>query len=166
MPRASRRHPKPYILSVHGSLSSASDWQHQPKSFGNAGYGIVAPDLPGCGSSDEHEDSTEHASKKVCESVDVVVSRVTSRDTMVLGGGHDRPALSFHPERSLSYSLLAVSYWRSGPCDLDPTNATPEAAIDRHRPQPSHADEASAMLKDSFEGSCGVRGNGTVARHG
>ena len=87
------QHPKnsrlPYILFTHGFPSSAYDWRHQVNYFSNEGYGIIAPDTLGYGSTDAPLDPHDYVLKTIGDSIMEVVDKVAGKHAKVHGVGHD-----------------------------------------------------------------------------
>lgn len=85
--RVLARSGKPTILFLHGYPSSSYHWLHQTRKCIDAGYGVVAPDLLGYGTTSKPEDYHQYdcvrMSKHVAEILDA------EKVPRVIGVGHD-----------------------------------------------------------------------------
>lgn len=119
---------KPTILFLHGFPSAAYDWRHQISHFSQAGYGVLAPDLLGYGSSDKPESAQEYKGKRMAS--DVVELLDYENIDKVHGVGHDWGSFflsrlaNYHSTRFYSYSFMAVGYMPPNVVfDLESANA-------------------------------------------
>jgi pimeloyl-ACP methyl ester carboxylesterase len=76
-----------YILFLHGFPSSARDWRHQILYFHRKGFGIVAPDLLGYGSTSKPLDLGSYTGKGMSQDVREILKH-EAIDTAI-GVGHD-----------------------------------------------------------------------------
>ncbi|KAG8531297.1 uncharacterized protein KY384_002925 [Bacidia gigantensis] len=112
------QHPKsselPYILFTHGFPSSAYDWRHQVEYFSNEGYGIIAPDTLGYGSTDQPMDVHAYTLRSIADSLIEVVDKVAGNETRVVGVAHDWSAiyspLILHAAFSLHDTAISEPY--------------------------------------------------------
>ncbi|KAI9669695.1 MAG: hypothetical protein M1831_007391 [Alyxoria varia] len=119
---------KPYFFFLHGFPCTSYDWRNQIDYFSSKGYGIIAPDMLGCGSTEQPEDYKEYRLKKMEEEAVGILDAEGAEK--VIGVGHDWgcPTLSrianYHPERLIAYVFLAASYISpKTPFDIDGVNA-------------------------------------------
>lgn len=78
---------KPYILFLHGWPDSAYGWKNQIPYFSNLGYGLIVPDLLGCGGTDKPNELEAYKLKKMCEEVIGILDVHGIKE--VVGVGHD-----------------------------------------------------------------------------
>ena len=78
---------RPTILYLHGFPDDASGWLNAVIHFESLGYGSIAPDLLGYGSTDKPSDAQEYRLKKMAESVSDIV-RHSGVDKVVVAA-HD-----------------------------------------------------------------------------
>ena len=78
---------KPTIPFLHGFPSAAYDWRHQISHFSKAGYGVLAPDLLGYGSTDKPLAAHEYRGKKMAAEIIEILDH--ENINKVHGVGHD-----------------------------------------------------------------------------
>jgi soluble epoxide hydrolase/lipid-phosphate phosphatase len=76
-----------YILFFHGFPSSAHDWRHQILYFHRKGFGIVAPDLLGYGSTSKPLDLGSYTGKGMSQDVREILKHEAIDPA--IGVGHD-----------------------------------------------------------------------------
>jgi soluble epoxide hydrolase / lipid-phosphate phosphatase len=114
---------KPTILFLHGFPSAAYDWRHQISYFSQAGYGVLAPDLLGYGSTDKPIAVEDYRGKKMAAEIVEILDR--EGISKVHGVGHDWGSYllsrlaNYHSDRFFSYSFLDVAYMPPGIFDID-----------------------------------------------
>jgi soluble epoxide hydrolase/lipid-phosphate phosphatase len=106
------------ILFLHGFPSSSYDWRHQISHFSQAGYGVLAPDLLGYGSSDQPQSVLQYAASKMASEIVEIMDY--ERLDQVHGVGHDWGSFllsrlaNYYDARFHSYSFLDVAYMAPG----------------------------------------------------
>ncbi|EEU43835.1 uncharacterized protein NECHADRAFT_30431 [Fusarium vanettenii 77-13-4] len=115
------------LLLLHGFPSTLSDWIHQIRYFSSEGYGILAPDLLGYGSSSKPSDVHQYRLKAMGDELIELLDHLNLQK--VVGIGHDFGAtlLSrlavYHPDRWTCLVFLAVGPPRLGtPFDVNMIN--------------------------------------------
>jgi pimeloyl-ACP methyl ester carboxylesterase len=123
---------KPTVLLLHGFPSSCYDWRFQIAHFTSLGYGIIAPDLLGYGSTDRPSDPSAYRSKKMAqEIIDILDAEGFNEiDKKVHGISHDWGVFlmsrlcNFFPKRWESATFISVAYAPPGrKMDIDAINA-------------------------------------------
>jgi soluble epoxide hydrolase/lipid-phosphate phosphatase len=123
---------KPNLLLLHGFPSSCYDWRYQIAHFTSLGYGIIAPDLLGYGSTDRPSDASAYRGKKMAqEIIDILDAEGFNEiDKKVHGISHDWGVLlmsrlcNYHPKRFESATFMSVAYLPPGEkMDVDAINA-------------------------------------------
>ncbi|KAF2740133.1 alpha/beta-hydrolase, partial [Polyplosphaeria fusca] len=121
--------PKPTILFLHGFPSSSFDWHNQITYFAGKGYGVIAPDLLGYGSTTAPTSLEPYTFKSMTEDIISILKHCQvdlSSGEMLHFVGHDFGAillstlLAYHPNIALTASFVAVPYTPPGvKLDLD-----------------------------------------------
>lgn len=118
----------PTILFLHGFPSSCYDWRHQISFFSDHGYGVLAPDLLGYGSTSKPTELESYRAKKM--SAELVEILDLEKLSQVHAVGHDMGCYllsklaNYFPHRLLSCSFLEVPYSKPGdPFNLETVNA-------------------------------------------
>jgi pimeloyl-ACP methyl ester carboxylesterase len=134
-------HPSPgkaTILFLHGFPSAAYDWRHQVPHFSQAGYGVLAPDLLGYGSTDKPGQPEQYKGKKMASEIIEILDH--EKIDKVHGVGHDWGSYmlsrlaNYHSHRFLSYSFLDVAYMPPGiHFDVEVANAESKAEVGYER---------------------------------
>lgn len=75
------------VLLLHGFPSSSYDWRNLIPALRAAGYGIVAPDLLGCGETSHPDAVEEYAYSKLSGHVAEILAH--EKLDSVIGVGHD-----------------------------------------------------------------------------
>jgi pimeloyl-ACP methyl ester carboxylesterase len=118
---------KPTLLFLHGFPSAVYDWRHQISYFSNTGYGVMAPDLLGYGSSDKPLDIREYKGKKMASEIIEILDH--ENISKVHGVGHDWGSFllsrlaNYYPERFYSYAFLDIAYMPPGLFDIEAAEA-------------------------------------------
>jgi len=105
---------KPTILFSHGFPTPAFVWRSQVAFFEALGFGIVAPDLLGYGSTDKPSDPTSYVGSGMAQ--DVVDVLDAEKVEKVVAVGHDWGSLivsrlaNYHPERLLGCVFFDIGY--------------------------------------------------------
>lgn len=116
-----------YILFLHGWPSLAHEWHHQITYFARLGFGIIAPDLLGYGSTSRPSDVSAYSLKPMSRDIIDILNHENVKQ--VHGVGHDwgvvflcRLAVYF-PERFSDLCFLANGYQAFGQImDVDAVN--------------------------------------------
>ncbi|UPK99572.1 hypothetical protein LCI18_010507 [Fusarium solani-melongenae] len=115
------------LLLLHGFPSTLGDWVHQIRYFSSKGYGILAPDLLGYGSSSKPTDVHQYRLKTMGDELIELLDHLNLQK--VVGIGHDFGATllsrlaAYHPDRWASLIFLAVGPPKLGtPFDIDMIN--------------------------------------------
>jgi 4,5:9,10-diseco-3-hydroxy-5,9,17-trioxoandrosta-1(10),2-diene-4-oate hydrolase len=100
----------PAVLLVHGGQAWAYTWRHQFKALANAGYRVIAPDLPGSGYSSlsGHEASIEGLSTFL---EGLLNALEVERTALIANSAGGLPVLDFairHPERVTALVLAST----------------------------------------------------------
>jgi soluble epoxide hydrolase / lipid-phosphate phosphatase len=109
---------KPTILFVHGFPSSSFDWRHQIAHFAALGYGVLAPDLLGYGSTSRPSSPSAYKGKVMANHLAELLSH--EKIGKVHGVAHDfgSPLLgrlvAYFPESLLSCTFCSVPYMEPG----------------------------------------------------
>jgi soluble epoxide hydrolase/lipid-phosphate phosphatase len=123
---------KPNLLLLHGFPSSCYDWRLQIAHFTSLGYGIIAPDLLGYGSTDRPLDPSAYRGKKMAQEVIDILDAEGFNDTdrKVHGISHDWGVFlmsrlcNYFPKRWDSATFMSVPYQPpGGKLDVDALNA-------------------------------------------
>jgi len=78
---------KPTLLFLHGFPSTSFDWRHQVSFFQEKGYGLLVPDMLGCGSTAKPSDPQLYASSLVTKDIiDILDAENVDRAVVI---GHD-----------------------------------------------------------------------------
>lgn len=125
---------KPTLLFLHGFPSTLHDWIHQTTYFPSQGYGIVAPDLLGYGSSSKPSDAQQYRLKPMADDAAALLDHLNLHQ--VVGVGHDFGATllsrmaAYHASRFTALVFLAVGPPRLGtPFDVDAINEMTKTAL-------------------------------------
>ncbi|CAG9939830.1 unnamed protein product [Clonostachys rosea f. rosea IK726] len=118
---------KPTFLFLHGYPSSRKDWEHQVTTVTAAGFGAIAPDMLGFGSSDLPTAPEDYKGKRLANHIaELLDSKGLAK---VIGVGHDwgsavlsRVAM-YHQDRFQKLVFLNVGYQSAGFFDIDAINA-------------------------------------------
>ncbi|KAF7191022.1 Bifunctional epoxide hydrolase 2 [Pseudocercospora fuligena] len=115
---------KQTILLLHGCPDSASLWSDLISShLLPNGYGIIAPDLIGYGSSDKPEDVSFYSMNSICKDMMSLLEHEHTPKVIVLG--HDfgvflaSKMYSFHPDAVIGLITLGSAYVPPSPVPFD-----------------------------------------------
>lgn len=109
------QHAKPTILFLHGFPSHALSWHHQLTHFSSLGYGILAPDLLGFGSSSHPHAASEYRSAAFVPELLALLDHEGLQDSLH-GVGHDAGVYilsrlwNCSPARFQSLTFTSVPY--------------------------------------------------------
>ncbi|KAF1961725.1 alpha/beta-hydrolase [Byssothecium circinans] len=123
---------KPTFLLLHGFPSSVYDWRFQIADLSAAGYGVLAPDLLGYGSTDKPTAVEEYKYSKMSKHISEILDHEGVKE--VIGVGHDwgsfflGKVVNFYPKYFKSLVFTSVPYL-PGSFDLDGINQQTEAAF-------------------------------------
>lgn len=78
---------RPTFLLLHGFPSSSYDWRHQVRSLAAKGFGVLAPDLLGYGSTDSPDDYRSYDNKAMSAHMNEILDEEGIQK--VIGVGHD-----------------------------------------------------------------------------
>jgi soluble epoxide hydrolase/lipid-phosphate phosphatase len=122
------------LLFLHGFPSTLQDWLPQIDHFSSKGYGVVALDLLGYGSSSKPSDVQKYRLKPMGDEVVELLDHLGLHQ--VVGIGHDFGATllsrmaAYHPERWTALVFLAVGPPKLGtPFDVDMINQMTKEAL-------------------------------------
>ncbi|PCD42946.1 hypothetical protein AU210_005470 [Fusarium oxysporum f. sp. radicis-cucumerinum] len=106
---------KPYLLFIHGFPETSYDWSHQITYFTEQGYGVIVPDLLGCGGTDTPRALTLYGFKNMAADVGQILD--CEGVEKVIGVSHDlgSPLLSrfviSQPSRFTAVAFLGNGYF-------------------------------------------------------
>ncbi|KAE8378464.1 putative epoxide hydrolase [Aspergillus bertholletiae] len=118
---------KPTILLLHGFPSTSYDWRHQIPYLASLGYGIIAPDLLGYGSTSKPTNVAAYKTKSMAAEIISILDAEGVGKVHAVGHDTGCTLLSrladYFPERLLSCVFLDVPYMSpGGKFDLDLVN--------------------------------------------
>lgn len=109
----------PLVLMVHGWPESWYSWRHQILALADAGYRVVAPDMPGYGMTGKLPSTEDYTITELANYVVGIIDAVgESRAVLV---GHDWGAavawstVQLHPERFAALINMSVPFWGHPP---------------------------------------------------
>jgi len=127
-------HALPTLLFLHGFPSHIPDWKHQIQHFASLGYGILAVDLLGYGSSSKPTDVDSYRLRPMGDGIVELLDHLEL--TQVVGVGHDVGSTllsrmaAYHPERWTALVFLAVGPPKLGtPFNVDAINTMTKQAM-------------------------------------
>ncbi|KAJ0133685.1 putative WD repeat-containing protein [Fusarium oxysporum f. sp. albedinis] len=106
---------KPYLLFIHGFPETSYEWSHQITYFTEQGYGVIVPDLLGCGGTDTPRALTLYGFKSMAADVGQILD--CEGVEKVIGVSHDlgSPLLSRfvinQPSRFTAVAFLGNGYF-------------------------------------------------------
>lgn len=149
---------QPTFLFLHGFPSSFYCWRHQIKHFSDSGYGCLAPNLMGYGSTYSPIDSNKYKIKSMIDHLIKLLDYLSLERVIVVG--HDwgtRPATRmaiYHPERLYGLILLSVGYHPPRKFDFQQTLTLSKQALGYESLgywQFFTADDAEKIIQENVE---------------
>ena len=104
------------VLLLHGFPDSREVWRHQAGPLAEAGFRVIAPDLPGFGEADKPQEADAY---RITRIVDQVLELLGDAPAHVVahdwGAGVGWVLASLHPERVASLAALSVGHPNARP---------------------------------------------------
>ena len=119
---------KPTFLLLHGYPATSYEWRHQIAFLPLHGFGVLAPDCLGYGSTDKPSSLPAYNLKRLSGHISELLSSLSLSSVIGVGRDWGSSYLSriayYHPTYFSKLVFLNVGYFPPGePFDLDATNA-------------------------------------------